>query len=93
MKLNPADDPVIATRCSTEAEAVVLRDELRREGVQAEASGGLSGGMRLEAPGSVDVLVHRKDLERARKLIDDFRERPLEIDWSKVDVGEPTEDV
>lgn len=73
----------------SEVEATMIADELKREGIQAEAAGLLTAGFRAEAPGRVKVLVHLKDLARAKTLLDDYIKSRDEIDWSKVDLGEP----
>ena len=73
----------------TEIEAMSIVDELKLEGIEAQASGLLTAGFRAEAPGRVKVLVHASDLAQAKELLDDYIASKEDIDWSKVDVGEP----
>lgn len=74
---------------SSELEATLIADALNDRKIQAHVSGGTTGGSRALAPGSVRVLVHTDDFAAARKALDDFRQEIADIDWSKVDVGEP----
>jgi hypothetical protein len=74
---------------TTEVEATMIADELKRDGIQAEAAGILTAGFRAEAPGRVKVLVHAEDLEKARALLDEYINSRENIDWSQVDLGEP----
>jgi len=87
----PNDDDTVVTLAffPSEIEASLLADELKREGIQAEAAGFLTAGFRAEAPGKVKVLVHASDLERAKQLMDQYIASREEIDWSQVDLGEP----
>jgi hypothetical protein len=87
-----ADEIVKLTRCWTEVEATSIAAALRDEGIHVEVSGGISGGFRAEAPGSIWVLVRAADKNRAEKLLEDLRESAADIDWSKVDVDEPPAD-
>lgn len=73
----------------TEVEATMIADELKREGIQAEPAGILTAGFRAEAPGRVKVLVHERDYEKAKALLDEYVHSRDEIDWDQVDVGEP----
>ncbi|MFN3167483.1 MAG: putative signal transducing protein [Phycisphaeraceae bacterium] len=84
------DDSVVTLAFfPSEIEATMIADELKREGIQAEPAGLLTAGFRAEAPGRVKVLVHAKDLARAKELLDDYIASRDEIDWSQVDLGEP----
>lgn len=90
MFMQESDDQIVTLAFfSTEVEATLIADELKREGIQAEPAGILTAGFRAEAPGRVKVLVHERDLERARVLLDDYIHSREDIDWSQVDVGEP----
>ncbi|MEM1356000.1 MAG: DUF2007 domain-containing protein [Planctomycetota bacterium] len=87
------DDKVVTlVFLPTEIEATALAQELTRAGIEAQASGLLTAGFRAEAPGQVKVLVHERDLARAKELLDDYLASKQEIDWSQVDVGEPEDD-
>lgn len=71
-----------------EIDATMLADELRNHGIDAQASGALTAGFRAEAPGSVKVLVHKRDLDRAKTVMDESQASRQDIDWDNVDVGE-----
>ena len=71
-----------------EIEATLVADELRNQGIPAEASGLLTAGFRAEAPGSVKVLVYEQDLEEAKHILDEYTHSKKEIDWDEVDVNE-----
>lgn len=76
----------------SEVEAKLLSDALNQEGIHSEVAGFLTGSFRAEAPGRVKVLVHAKDLERARELLDDYTKSKEAIDWSKVDIAGDDDD-
>lgn len=76
----------------SEVEAKLLSDALNQEGIHSEVAGFLTGSFRAEAPGRVKVLVHAKDLERARELLDDYTKSKDAIDWSKVDIAGDDDD-
>lgn len=90
----PADDQklVTLTFLAGEIEATLLADELKNQGIPAQASGTLTAGFRAEAPGSVKVLVHEKDLAAAQQIMNDYHASKEAIDWDQVDVGEPDAD-
>lgn len=88
------DDSVVTLAFfPSEIEATTIADELKREGIQAEAAGTLTAEFRAEAPGKVKVLVHARDLARAKELLDEYIESRDHIDWSQVDLGEPEDGV
>ena len=60
--------------------------------IEAFATGGATAGFKAEAPGSVQVLVRRADLERAERALAEIEKDEGEIDWSKIDVGEPEDE-
>ena len=74
-----------------EFEATIIADALKDRDIEAQVSGGLTGGFRAEAPGRVKVLVRSEDFARAKAALEAFRNEVADIDWSKVDVGEPEE--
>lgn len=91
--MKDSDDSVVTLAFfETEIEAMMIVDELKAEGIDAQASGLLTAGFRAEAPGRVKVLVHQNDLPQARELLDDYSKSKEEIDWDKVDLGQPEED-
>lgn len=85
----PNDKLVTLAFFAGEIEATLIANELKNLGIAAEASGLLTAGFRAEAPGSVKVLVHEKDLPEAKRIMDDYVASKQEIDWDRVDVGEP----
>lgn len=85
------DRLVDLTACRTEFEAEIIVEELKAEGVEARAVGGTTAGFRAEAPGEVKVIVHEKDLVRAKELLAIIKSESSRIDWSDVDVGEMEE--
>ena len=88
--MQESDDAVVTLAFfPSEIEATLIADELKREGIQAEPAGLLTAGFRAEAPGRVKVLVHESDLARAKQLLDQYTKSKEDIDWSKVDLGEP----
>ena len=87
---NPIDeDPVTLCVVGTEVEATMIADALTDRGVDARASGVMTGGFRAEAPGSVKILVHASELQKARAVLEAYRREQSDIDWDAVDVGEP----
>jgi len=83
----------------SEMEAAAIVDALAEHGIRARAVGGYTSGFRAEAPGDVKVVVGRADMARAEEVLAEIRSEPVEVDWSKVDVGdgltgedEPAED-
>jgi len=81
--------PVILCEFDTELQATALLAELQAGGIDASTTGGFTAGFRAETPGLVQVVVRQKDLVRAKAIWDNFSHSKLEIDWSKVDVGDP----
>ena len=66
------DKVVVLTRVPSEPIASLLVGRLQNEGIQAEMSGVLTSAFRAEAPGEVKILVHARDLDRARQLLDSW---------------------
>ncbi len=64
--------PVELTTCATESEAAILIATLDAEGITAQMVGGLTSGLRAEAPGGVTVLVHEENLEKAKEVLNRF---------------------
>ena len=84
--------PETLCECQDEFEAGAVITALRERGVEASSIGGFTAGFIAEAPGYVKVVVRKLDLAAAQAALKDIRLHHDEIDWSKVDVGEP-EDV
>jgi hypothetical protein len=71
-------------------DAGIIVAALEENGIQATPSGASTAGFRAEAPGSVQVLVAEEDLPRARRVLEEVRrDQGDEVDWSRVDVGQP----
>ena len=86
------DQPVKLTSVSTEIEAGSLITALAALGVTANAVGGYTAGFRAEAPGQVEIWVRRQDLDLAQKAMVEISAEDDNVDWSKVDVGEPLDE-
>jgi len=87
--MHESDDHIVTLAFfPTEVEATMVADELKRDGIQAEEAGIQTAGF-TETSGKVKVLVHKNDFEKAKALLDEYVHSRDEIDWSKVDVGEP----
>lgn len=91
--MTDAKEPVTLAFFPQELHAQMLADALRDEGIEAEVSGGVTGGFRAEAPGVVKVLVHASDVERAQKVFEAWEHQGESIDWDEVDVGKMEDDV
>ncbi|MCH8804904.1 MAG: DUF2007 domain-containing protein [Planctomycetes bacterium] len=68
------DDPVRLTTAANEAMAAMIVAALDQRGIQASAAGGLTSGFRAEAPGGVNVLVRRSELERALAVLEEIKQ-------------------
>ena len=79
----------ILARVATEVEAAALQGALAEHAIDAVITGGFTAGFKAEAPGDVAVLVREADLADARAVLTELSDDRDEIDWSKVDVGEP----
>ena len=72
-----------------EVAASVMANALEAEGIKTALTGVNTASFRAEAPGLVNVMIRREDLDRARQILDEMRSDESEIDWENVDVGEP----
>jgi hypothetical protein len=63
------DDPTKLTQVKSEAQAALIVGALADQSIEAQTEGGLIAGFRAEAPGGVDILVHRRDLDRALAIL------------------------
>ena len=68
----PNPDPVVLTTRPNETLASLLVSALREEGIECQMAGMYTSGMRAEAPGQVQILVHAGDLDRAREVLAGF---------------------
>lgn len=62
-------------------------------GIRSVTDGTATAGFRAEAPGEIRVMIAERDLERAKKILEEAQQETSDIDWSQIDVGEPEEDV
>jgi hypothetical protein len=83
--------PCTLLSAANEIEAGDIVTALAAYDVQAFTVGDFTSGFKAEAPGSVQVLVRRCDLDRAEQALAEIRENEGEVDWSSIDVGEPDE--
>ncbi|WP_432797231.1 putative signal transducing protein [Poriferisphaera sp. WC338] len=79
------EDPTVVTSVETELEASLLIESLAEQGIEATSAGQITSGFRAEAPGLVNVLVHIKDLDKAKAAVEAFNKEHIEVDWSSVD--------
>lgn len=64
-----ASEPVVVAFAASEIEAAIIRSALEAEGIPAWVVGGLTAGMRAEAPGQAKILVRAQDAERAKQIL------------------------
>jgi hypothetical protein len=83
------DDPVVLRSVPTEAEASAIVLALKDRGIDAATTGGYTAGFRAESPGLVQVIVKSADADRAQIALESIEQGSAEIDWSKIDVGQP----
>ncbi len=88
---NDPNNPEILIAVPSDIEAATIVAALAARGITASTTGGYTAGFRAEAPGDVNVIVRREDLDRAQQALVEIKKEKSEIDWSQVDVGEPDE--
>ena len=81
--------PELLESFPSDIEAATLVAALDSHGIPASTTGGYTAGFRAEAPGNVNVIVRRQDLDRARRVLASIEKKQTDVDWSQVDVGEP----
>jgi hypothetical protein len=74
---------------ANEIEAGDLITALAAYDIEAFTVGGFTSGFKAEAPGNVQILVRRSDLDRAQAALAEIQQDEGDVDWSQVDVGEP----
>jgi hypothetical protein len=84
-----SDSPCALLSVANEIEAAGMATALAEYGIEASVTGGFTSGFKAEAPGSVQILVRRSDLDRAKLSVAEIRKDQGKIDWSTIDVGEP----
>jgi len=88
MTIEP-NHPEVLTSVRNDLEAMPLLAALEELGVEATTTGSFTADFRAEAPGEVRIVVKHQDLARAKEALKEINEGGSDIDWSKVDVGEP----
>ena len=83
--------PCTLLSVDNEVEAASIVSALADYGVGASTVGGFTSGYKAEAPGSINILVRRSDLDRARLALAEIQNDEGKVDWSAIDVGEPEE--
>ena len=84
--------PKVLTKAANEFEAGAIVTALQERGIFAKAIGGFTASFVVEAPGDVSIVVREAELKAAVEALAEIKSSEQEVDWSKVDVGEPEED-
>jgi len=84
-----SSSPSLLLSVANEIEAAGIVTALAEYGIEASVIGGFTAGYKAEAPGSVQILVRRSDLDQARRALAEIQKDQGNIDWSTIDVGEP----
>lgn len=83
-----SDDIVTVETAAGMLEAEILRGLLESGGVRvwlSHEAAGTAIGINIAALGNVDIMVLQTDLQRAREILDDYREGRLEDDNPEMD--------
>ena len=89
---DPSSSPCVLSSVANEVEAAGMVTALAEYGIEASMVGGFTAGFKAEAPGSVQILVRRSDLDEAKRALAEIQRDEGEIDWSKIDVGQPEDE-
>jgi hypothetical protein len=84
------DHTAVLTSTPTETEAAIVVAALEENGIRAETDE-YTSGLRAGAWNWVDVLVAEADLPRAKEILEQVQRENAQIDWSRIDVGQPEE--
>jgi hypothetical protein len=84
--------PSLLLSVASEAEAAGIVTALADYDIKALTTGGVTARFKAEAPGSVQILVRRADLEQAQRALVEIQKDEGDVDWSKVDVGQPEDE-
>ena len=87
--MSQPDDLVRVTAAHSVMEAAPIVAALERAGIKAVTGNAASATAIPEAMGEVEILVANRDSPRALTLLDLIEQHGVDVDWSKVDVGEP----
>lgn len=86
---NPPEHLAQLASVPTAAEASIIVAALSQAGIEAMSTGVMTTNRQLASGEWVQVMVTEPDLPVAKNTLAKLREENEEIDWSKVDVGEP----
>lgn len=89
--MSQPDDLVQVTAAHSVMEAAPIVAALERAGIKAVTGNAASATALPEAMGEVEILVAQRDMPRATTLLKMIEEHGVDVDWSKVDVGQPKE--
>lgn len=89
--MSVSDDLCRVASAHSVMEAAPIVAALDRAGIKAVTGNAASATVMPEAMGEVEILVANHDAPRALTLIELIEEHGADVDWSKVDVGEPEE--
>ena len=81
--------PKVLVSVANDVEAATIVAALAEHDIEATTAGGYTSGFQTAVPGDVQVLVSQTDFDRAKDALLQIRQEDREIDWSKIDVGEP----
>jgi len=87
--MSEPDDLVRVTSAHSVMEAAPIVAALERAGIKAATGNAASATAIPDAMGEVEILVANRDAPRASTLLELIEEHGVEVDWSKVDVGDP----
>jgi hypothetical protein len=83
------NSPCTLLSVANEIEAGDLVTALAAYDIHASTVGGFTSGFKAEAPGNIQILVRRSDLDRAQSALAEIQRDEGRVDWSEVDVGQP----
>ena len=86
--MEKSDCVEVLTSVLSDTEAAMIVAALKEDDIDAVTEGELTANMRAEAPGMIRVLVRHSDMRRAKTVLDEFRRGKVDVDWSRVDIGE-----
>ncbi|MEM6329713.1 MAG: hypothetical protein AAF790_05645 [Planctomycetota bacterium] len=89
---NPPEHLTQLTSAPTAAQAAIIVAALKAEGLDAVSTGAMTTDKQLGSGEWVQVMVSEPDLPVAKNTLAKLRQETAEIDWSQIDVGEPTEE-
>jgi hypothetical protein len=90
-KHDPDERTAVLTSAPTEAEVAIIIAGLANNGIHA-SSDETTSDFRAGAWNWIDILVAEQDLPRAKEVLERIKQEPSDIDWSKIDVGEPEDE-